>query len=383
MRKKTIFIVVLSVIMGAAAVGCSSESRDVKAETVRAETLTDTDFKIGDPTTADETKEESGETIPDCAANIKGIEKFLKAVDYSDPENWLSLPEDGEKDVDVIYLYPTVYGTLTDKEDEVADIDDITMRLGAAFSEATQASVFEESCNIYAPVYRQLTVSCLLNLIENNREAMYYVASRDIYQMLDYYFEHYNQGKPFVLAGHSQGSVWITVVLEDYMKQHPEYLQNMVAAYVIGYSVTEEYLEENPHLKFANGADDVGVIISYNTEGAGNKDQYNCVVREGAIAINPINWKRDTTYAPAQENLGSLSLNGEIVPNYADARLDLERGVVICESIVPDQQLQEALQPYFGSESYHLSDYSLYYENLRKNVADRIRVMNSMRNSRK
>lgn len=315
---------------------------------------------------------ETEETIPECAAYIKGIEKYLDPVDYADANNWLSLPGTVEKSVDVIFLYPTVYGTAVTAEDDLSYIDDMSMRIGAIFSVATQAGVFEESCNLFIPYYRQFTVEALLDMHDNHPEAMTYCASRDIYNMLDYYFENLNEGRPFILAGHSQGSLWMTLVLEDYMKQHPEYLENMVAAYIIGYSVTEDYLERNPHLKFAESANDTGVIVSYNTEGPGNRDRFNCVVQEGAIAINPINWKRDDTYASAEENLGSLSAEGEIEYNKADARVDTGRGVVICESVGFVPELQETMQEYFGPESYHLQDYSLYFMNLRQNVADRI-----------
>lgn len=315
---------------------------------------------------------EAEETIPEYAAHIKGVERFLDPVDYADPNNWLCLPESPEKSVDAIFLYPTVYGTMTEAADDLAYIDDMTMRLGAALSAATQASVFEESCNLYIPYYRQFTVAALLDMNEKNPEALSYCVSQDIYRMLDYYFENRNEGRPFILAGHSQGSMWLTLVLEDYMARHPEYLENMVAAYVIGYSVTEEYLARNPHLKFAKGADDTGVIVSYNTEGPGNRDQYNCVVLEGAVAINPINWVRDDTYASAEENAGSLNADGEIGPGIADARIDLKRGVVICESVQSAPELQAAMAAFFGSESYHLQDYSLYYANLKQNVADRI-----------
>lgn len=318
------------------------------------------------------TENESEETIPDYAAHIKGIERYLDPVDYSDPNNWLCLPEAPQKSVDAIFLYPTVYGTMTEAEDDLAYIDDMTMRLGAALSAATQASVFEESCNLYIPYYRQFTVAALLDMNENSPEALNYCVSQDIYRMLDHYFENLNQGRPFILAGHSQGSMWLTLVLEDYMARHPEYLENMVASYVIGYSVTEEYLARNPHLKFAGGADDTGVIVSYNTEGPGNKEQYNCVVLEGAVAINPVNWKRDDTYAAAEENAGSLTAEGEIGPGTADARIDPERGVVICESVKIVPELQAAMAAFFGPESYHLQDYSLYYANLKQNVADRI-----------
>lgn len=315
---------------------------------------------------------EAEETIPAGVEAFTGLERYADPVDYSDPNNWLSLPEDPEKNVDVIFLYPTVYGTMTAAEEDMAYIDDMPMRIGAALSAATQASVFEESCNLFVPYYRQFTVEALLEMDEHYPQLMDYCVSQDIYRMLDYYFEYRNEGRPFILAGHSQGSLWLTLVLEDYMAKHPEYLENMVAAYIIGYSVTEDYLARNPHLKFAEGADDTGVIVSYNTEGPGNRDQFNCVVQEGAISINPINWMRDDTYASVEENLGSLSSEGEIGTGTADARVDTERGVVICESVKAVPELQAAMAEYFGPESYHLQDYSLYYGNLQKNVADRI-----------
>ena len=110
------------------------------------------------------------EMIPDYAAHIKGIERYLDPVDYSDPNNWLCLPEAPEKSVDAIFLYPTVYGTMAEAEEDMAYIDDMTMRLGAALSAATQASVFEESCNLYIPYYRQFTVTALLDMNANSPE---------------------------------------------------------------------------------------------------------------------------------------------------------------------------------------------------------------------
>ena len=155
-------------------------------------------------------------------------------------------------------------------------------------------------------------------------------------------------------------------------KQHPEYLERMVAAYVIGFSVTEEYLANNPHLKFATGADDTGVIISYNTEGPENSDSNNCVVKEGAISINPINWKLDDTYAAIEENLGSKDEEGNSIPALADAKVDTKRGVVICTTFKNTPETKEMIAEFFGEESFHLYDYSFYHDNLRKNVSDRI-----------
>lgn len=295
--------------------------------------------------------------VPEYVSTLKGIEKFNEKIDYSNSDNWMFLPEENTKEVDTIYLYPSAYGLTSEVEDDIADIDDVNMRVLAIYYASSQASVFDESTNLYAPYYRQFTVNSLVDMIDDSPESLQYIASQDIYNMLDYYFENLNEGRPFVLAGHSQGSVWLTVVLEDYMKAHPEYYERMVAAYIIGYSVTEDYLAKNPHLKFAEDSNDTGVIISYNTEGPGNKDAYNCVVRAGARSINPINWSLDETHAT----------NGTV-----DAQIDSERGVVICTTIQNTPEMKASLAEYFGEESFHLYDYDLYWEELQKNVADRI-----------
>ena len=78
----------------------------------------------------------------------------------------------------------------------------------------------------------------------------------------------------------------------------------MIAAYAIGYSITAEYLAKNPHLKFAEGPNDTGVIIAYNTE-APQIEGPNLMVTLGAISINPITWTREETLATANESLGA------------------------------------------------------------------------------
>ena len=157
------------------------------------------------------------------------------------------------------------------------------------------------------------------------------------------------------------------------MQAHPEYYERMVAAYPIGFSITETFLEEHPYLKFAEGADDTGVIVSWNTEGVANKEQYNLVVEPGAISINPINWKRDDTYAGFEENLGSRIMNKEtkeyeIINGVADAQVDTERGVVICTT----ENVEYSQAYLFGPASLHSHDYDFYYENLRENVKTRV-----------
>lgn len=143
----------------------------------------------------------------------------------------------------------------------------------------------------------------------------------------------------------------------------------MIAAYVIGYSITGDYLAKNPHLKFAEGPDDTGVIISYNTE-APVIEGKSPLVLPGAISINPITWTRGEKLATAEESLGSMFLNSEgqigLVKNYADARVNKARGVVIC-TVDP-----KTLPPTHWTKGiYHSFDYAFYYYNIRENAANR------------
>lgn len=294
--------------------------------------------------------------------------------DYSNKDNWMKIPEITHE-VDTFYIYPTCYQDDSESAKEICDIDNEAVRERAQDIYERQATVFEESTNVFAPYYRQ---SNLTELAGMDRKELYEFQQKeqrtDIYTALDYFFEHYNNGRPFIIAGHSQGSMMTRIALGEYMKAHPEYYERMVAAYVIGYSITSDFLEEHPYLKFAEGPDDTGVIVSWNTEGPDNKGQENLVVEDGAISINPINWKRDETYASADENLGSWIQNEEtgdfeIKKGIADAKLDTERGVVVCNTKEVEYSTTGGL---FGPASLHGNDYGLYYENLRENVKLRI-----------
>ena len=299
--------------------------------------------------------------------------------DYSDPDNWASLPQTPDKKADTFYIYPTAYINTAKDAPEIVPIGDETMRKGALGNIALNCGVFSESTNVYVPFYRQSNLSAIAGLYGDELLEFQMREQRtDVYAALDYYFEHYNNGRPFILAGHSQGSVMLKLVLREYMREHPEYYERMIASYVLGYSITNEDMEVNPNLRFAEGADDTGVIISWNTEGLGNQDNF-CVL-PGALAINPINWRRDGAYAPTAENKGTrLIVNSsenevdDLIPGIADARVDVSRGVVICTNMhLPYMEVESlGIPPVFGEKSYHNGDYLFYYYNIMENVAVR------------
>ena len=304
-------------------------------------------------------KEKDKEIVPD-------------APDYTQAYEWYIT--DRGSDFDLFYICST--STFDYKKDGA------TVHFSWATDTAACHGIYEEmigvdgilpgDLNFYSPFYRQITMETYLDtaLISSR----FPLTMEDVTAAFNYYIENYNHGRPFVLAGFSQGGQ----ALVELLKQLPEELnERMVAAYVIGYSVTKDDLEANPHLKFATGESDTGVIISWNTEGPKNIEQNapNVVVLPGAISINPLNWKTDETYAPASENLGSLvpdEKTGEPVIGDAgaDAQINLARGVVVTNA--PSEPVDESVIPFFGPDARHGNDYPYYYNNIKDNVAKRI-----------
>ena len=66
---------------------------------------------------------------------------------------------------------------------------------------------------------------------EERNTAFNSIPKSDVFAAIDYYFKYLNGGRPFILVGHSQGSIMQSFVLAEYMKTHPEYLKRMIAAY--------------------------------------------------------------------------------------------------------------------------------------------------------
>ncbi len=302
--------------------------------------------------------------------------KYQQVItDYSKPEHWLSLPSSITKKVDIFYIYPTAWKNNpaihnVTNEPHICTIDNPSMLAGAKTALRTQATAFEAVGNIYSPYYRQADGAYVMTLgsWEKQDEFVGGIPKLDVFAAFDYYIKHYNNGRPFILASHSQGSVIMRFLLAEYMKQHPAVYSRMIASYAIGISITKDYLAKNPHLKFAEGPDDTGVIISYNTQ-ADKIAGINPLIFQGAIAINPITWTREETPAAAEQSLGSkLDFNGTLVDKfkYAGARVNKKRGILICD--VDPATLPKSHWP---KGIYHYFDYGLYYYNIRENAANR------------
>lgn len=327
-----------------------------------------------------------------CAAALVGAASLattaaaspVRPTDYQSRSHWLFLPAKPlKKKVDVFYLYPSEYERASGGP-IIGPVDDPGMMERAAVAFQRQATAFRTVANIYAPYYRQADAASRAAMPQQEQVRVVAGAPTiDGIAAFKHFIKHFNHGRPFILVGHSLGSNVMANLLAEYMGTHPRVYKRMIAADVVGYSITPTYLAKHPFLKFAKGANDTGVIASWNTE-APTVDGTNPVILPGGIAINPISWSRKTTKATAEQNPGSIELDpatgtpvldahGRIKRflNVADARVSKAKGVVICSTIDP------AVSPYFTPGGFpqgvlHGFDYPLYFFSVRANAADRV-----------
>jgi len=293
--------------------------------------------------------------------------------DYSKAESWMILPSDCPREVDMFFIYPTSVSEVTDTASYLSEEDKVT----AKDFYCQTAEAMSGYTNVFAPYYRQVGGD-YFDLCNVNSEKLLGMIRRnggktDIFAALDYYFTHYNNGRPFILAAHSQGSAMIRIVLDEYMKQHPEHYSRMVAAYAIGYALPKSWLAENTHIKTAKGETDTGVVIGWNTQGP-DATLPSIVVSGEDYLINPLTWTTDDTYGDKNINLGTLEWDSaahkpsaHYCPGIHDAQIDLDKLVLVCTTAT-----QYSPGTIFGEKGLHVIDWSAYYDNLRVNGRKRI-----------
>lgn len=310
--------------------------------------------------------------------SLTGCGQKQTETDYSNDENWAYLQiDDTEKPADVFFVCPTVYGGTNDSYNMSLDDEDTKSNfLGATNMEK---GIYDPECRFFAPYYQQAGLN-VYTLPTEEEEPYLALAYSDVKASFEYYLAHYNNGRPIVLAGFSQGADMCVRLLKDCFADD-ETNDLLVACYAIGWRVTEEDLEEYPHLQFASGESDTGVIIAFNSEAKSINDSLMIPTGTKTLAINPLNWKTDQTMADKSLNKGACftDYDGAItkeIPQLTGAYIDEKRGALKITDVTPEEY--PAVLNIFEDGIYHLYDYQFFYRNLQENVATRIDVFLSV-----
>lgn len=306
--------------------------------------------------------------LPETAAEVRAVQAAVEP-DYSKPESWaVPLPENPSSlPADVFYVYPTVF---VDAAHPVMDIAVPELRRRGELIAGEHTMMFRGKFNIFAPHYRQAELNRALRGLSASPQDLssMELGLEDIRRAFRHYLEHRNNGRPFLLMGHSQGAMAVLDLLKNELPPDSPALKRMVAAYVIGWPVTKEDLAEHPQLKMARGELDTGVVVSWNTEAPGAERSIFC----GGVAINPLNWRTDDRPAPKEANLGAVFFrpDGEIAlerPGFCGGALDLERGTLVVDLESPQKYEAE----FFPRGVLHMGDILFFYRNIAENVEKR------------
>ena len=293
--------------------------------------------------------------------------------DYARAADWAYWRVGGSKPADLFIVCPTVdLGTGGNKNMSLADNEAKKNFYGALNMER---GIYEQHCRMYAPYYRQAVLADY-DLPIKEAEPYFNLAYKDVRAAFVYYMQHENNGRPFVLAGFSQGAEMCLRLLkefgnEDFVKN------NMVACYAIGWRFTPQEAKQYPYIRPAQSADDLGTVIMFNSEAP--EVTTSAIVPEGVktFAINPLTWSCGSKKAPKTLNAGACftDYSGAVVrevPQLTGCYIDSVRGTLK----VTDVDKKEFVPglPLFSEGVYHIYDYQFFYRNLQKNVNLRIKT---------
>jgi hypothetical protein len=289
-------------------------------------------------------------------------------------------PPDGEvPPFAVFFVHPTSY---LERSHWNAPLDDQPAQSRARLFLKGLASPFGQASEVWAPRYRQAAIGAFLTHSPEAREALD-LAYRDVSQAFDEFLAQVGPDVPIVLAGHSQGALMVDELLRKRIAGTP--LQGRIAmAYPIGWPISVEHDLPALGLPACAGADQAGCLVTWSSfaepadpgmllEWYQHSAGYDGQPRgdRGALCVNPLTGTVGAS-APASANLGTLVpsddlSSGELVPGAVSARCG-ERGLLLIGD-PPD------LGPYvLPGNNYHVYDIPLFWENLRQDVARRLRT---------
>lgn len=215
--------------------------------------------------------------LSSCGEGFKSIAERLaeevgdEPLDYSLPEMWVCSPlrsddvcdrdfeiveiyPDGSTEmkvyspdpsapIDCFYIYPTVdMGFIPGNHENLDDVELVERVV------RVQAGMFGIVCRVFAPFYRQVRIGTYWVHPEENLK-YFKKAFADVASAFEYYLEHWNEGRPLVIMGHSQGAQYASYLLHMYFdgdkrvtkirgsERSSDLRKRLVVALPIGYDV--------------------------------------------------------------------------------------------------------------------------------------------------
>lgn len=303
------------------------------------------------------------------------------APDYADAENWAALPtkadeadrtpgenladQQADAKADVFYVHPTIYFK-TRKGNKLwnANLEDEKLNEDVdASAMLNHASIFNAAGRVFAPRYRQAHIKVFYPEGRTVSLQALDTAYTDVLAAFDYYLEHHNQGRPIIIASHSQGTTHAKRLIADRFDQGA-LREQLVVAYLVGMPVSADAYRNIP---VCEGPDQTGCFVSWRTyrQDFKPKKSYRDTVTNITV-VNPLSWLTSEARAPASMNRGG------VLYNYDKGPLP---GLVWAERRGAGLFTNKPRffgDIFFSTRNYHIGDYNLFWLNIRENAVRRV-----------
>ena len=305
------------------------------------------------------------------------IEISPPAPDYSKKKYWLALPFVNDKadrtpkgyknnqkraKADVFYIHPNAYrGKFTDSLGwNTSSIEDYST-YDFNFSEyyiKMEASVFNGSCKVYAPRYRQAIKYAweMKDSLVDSKLAID-LAYSDIREAFLFYLKNYQNDRPFFIASDDEGTYLAIRLIKEFVENKP-LQKKLIAAYLIGYPVSRDsFLSISP----CNSSNDFNCILSW-----GYFRETDTNFTKKIICHNPVSWSMENNiFVNCSKHLGLITHRFKIIKE-------------VYETHIWDNKLcYEEVKMLFSVNAIRIKsspwwEYQGFYMDIRANIEERV-----------
>ena len=320
--------------------------------------------------------------------------RAVAQLDYSKNSSWAALPlmkdeadmipegesgiDQNNSPVDVFFVHPTGYlkgDYWTDPlEEKSATMENTQWMM------ANQASAYNGCCSVYAPHYRQASIYSYFGSDELRAEVHNFVY-QDVKKSFEYFIENFSNGRPFIIASHSQGTHHSIRLLAEEIDLSDLY-PRMVGAYIIGGMISKDWMRSMENIGVCESAEQLGCLVHWDTMNVAqiNKDM---PLYSNNICVNPISWKNEGSLSELQDAKGAVPVSGEFVLEFSGDDRPTDQIFTPLEAplkkyvqaqckdgaLFASDQTGTKFQTFSGSGgNYHGLDYALFYMDIRENA---------------
>ncbi len=163
--------------------------------------------------------------------------------------------------IDCFYIYPTVSVQKTVNANLKIDQEERNVA-------RAEASRFSQVCNVYAPMYPQLTRAAI-DKPEHISVTGFIDAYEGVWKAFLDYKDHYNHGRGIVFVGHSQGAFLLSMLIQAEVDTEPTMLSQLISAVLPGGNVTVEAGKsvggDFRNIPACDATTQIGCVVAYSS----------------------------------------------------------------------------------------------------------------------